>query len=96
MSFDNQYPFGSPPPQRGFDNPYAPPTFDQAAFDDSFRAEPQGTYAGGFAAGFLAALIGLGLVYAFGKSETKRGAMHGFFARLALVFVFVFFGALLG
>lgn len=93
MSFDNQYPFGSPPPQRGFDNPYAPPTFDQASFDE-FRAEPEGTYAGGFAAGFLAALVGLGLVYAFGKPETKRGALHGFFARLALVFVVVMLSAL--
>jgi hypothetical protein len=86
MQFDNPDPFGRPTSPGGF-NPYAPPT----AYGEpvEFRAEPEGTYWGGFAAGFLAALIGLGLVYAFGKSETKRGAGHGFLVRLGIVVLII-------
>jgi hypothetical protein len=67
-------------------NPYAPPVSD-AWNDPSLYAvpKPQGTYAGGFAVGFFFALIGLLIVYLVGKSETKRGALHGIGLRFGLV-----------
>jgi uncharacterized PurR-regulated membrane protein YhhQ (DUF165 family) len=64
-------------------NPYAPPTSD--AWNDtniSFEEVPQGTYWGGFAVGFIFALLGVIIVYFVGKEETKRGSWHGFGIRL--------------
>ena len=84
-----QNPFASPP------NPYAAPTpYADMGYDEPLVKE--GTYIGGFLAGFLAALIGLILVYWLGKEETKRGALHGFLGRLGLVVVAVLLSALAG
>jgi hypothetical protein len=75
------------PPNPG-PNPYAPPTND--AWNDtniSFEEQPQGTYWGGFAVGFLFAWLGVLIVHFAGKSETKTGSWHGFGARFGLAFV---------
>jgi hypothetical protein len=75
------------PPNPG-QNPYAPPTSD--AWNDthvSFEEAPQGTYWGGFAAGFFFAWLGVLIVHFAGKSETKTGSWHGFGARLGFAVI---------
>lgn len=43
-----------------------------------------GSYGGGWALGFFLGLIGLIIGIAIDKSETKRGAIHGFLVELVL------------
>jgi hypothetical protein len=67
-------------------NPYTPPR----AYDYEPIEDKSGSYILGFLAGMVFALLGLILVYVFGKPETKRGALHGFLVRIGLVLVIVF------
>ncbi|NVB40298.1 hypothetical protein G6O69_37325 [Pseudenhygromyxa sp. WMMC2535] len=92
-------PDGQPPnpyaqPTRAPDpNPYGPPN-PIPAWAEGYAEEdyvPQGTYWGGFAAGFVLALLGLLGVYIFGKEETKRGSLHGFGIRVGLSMLFWIF-----
>jgi hypothetical protein len=80
-----QPPAYSPPPMgAGPANYYAPPIADYDAIPDY---QEEGSYGLGIAVGFIFSLIGLIIVLIAGKSATKRGALHGFLARLGLSFV---------
>jgi hypothetical protein len=71
-------------------NPYAPPVSD--AWNDTtiaFEEVPQGSYWGGFAAGFFFAWLGVLIVHFAGKPETKRGSWHGFGIRFVVAFLLV-------
>jgi hypothetical protein len=63
-------------------SPYAPPSFDYQPVESAFN--DGGSYGLGICAGFVFGLIGLLIVYFTGKSETKRGALHGFLGALVL------------
>jgi hypothetical protein len=69
------------PPQ-----PYAPPAYN---YDPVPVYEEQGSYGLGIALGILFGLIVLIIVMAVAKSETKRGALHGFLGKTAVVVLFV-------
>ena len=71
--------------------PYAPPAFD---YDPVPVYEDEGSYGLGMALGICFGLIVLVIVMAMAKSQTKRGAMHGFLGKMAVVFVLVFFALL--
>lgn len=60
---------------------YAPPAAD---YDSMPVFEDEGSYGLGFAVAFFFSLLGLIIVLIAGKSGTKRGALHGFLARLGL------------
>lgn len=49
----------------------------------------EGSYGAGFALGFLLGLIGLIIGIALDKSETKRGALHGFLTELVISIILV-------
>ena len=49
----------------------------------------EGSYGAGFALGFLLGLIGLIIGIALDKSETKRGAIHGFIVQLVIGVILV-------
>ncbi len=75
-------------------NPYAAPA--PLDYHPVEVYEEQGSYGLGFVVGLLFALLGLIIIYVSGKEQTKKGALHGFGARIGLVVVFVIIVALTG
>ena len=75
-------------------NPYAAPMPGYQPFGELPVIE-EGNYALGIALGFLLGLWGLIGCHVFAKPRTKRGSLHGFLARVAVVVVIVFFAILL-
>ena len=80
-------PFASPA------NPYAAPGQGSFDYDPIETYENQGSYGAGFALGFILALLGLIGCYIWGGEQTKRGAGHGFLARIGVAVLFALFAA---
>jgi len=73
-----------PPPAGGF-GPASAPSVRELSPSAAYAVPPRGSVGLGFTIGFFGPCVGLGLVYALSKGpDTKRGAVFGFGAFLAL------------
>lgn len=69
----------------GYD--FASATMQTSHAPPSVKPAKPGTFWGGFAAGFVAGLLGVIVCYVSREPETKRGSLAGFATRIVLISV---------